>query len=157
MDMFQLVTVTDGTSAHHVVPVQNPDNRSFLDFETKDRRAVLWGSQDLVDLALRLVRNGFRATGATLADEKFRDVDASESGALVEEVLSEINSAASDNAEEALSETLNGLYVMALTLAKRQPRGGTFRLAQNGQVELIGDADESVLLGELQRVLVDQD
>ncbi|ERK73556.1 hypothetical protein [Leifsonia aquatica] len=135
MSLLQVVERRDEDGAHlEAVPIS--EGASYTDVTADGGHVPHWGSHDLVVLATALVGSGFHATDATVADA-FRPSaeEDEETEQFTADLLHAVNAGA-DQAEEFLAEDPSDYLILAVTIVSRDI--GAFRLAQNGQVRVLG-------------------
>lgn len=152
MSLLQVVERWDGDKAR-ITAIPIPDGASYTEQQLPNQHVPHWGSSDLVFLVTALADDGFHATDATVADvfapSAEEDEEAQE---FTEQLLEAVNSGPS-SAEQFLADDSSDFLILAVTIASREY--GSFRLAQNGQVRVLGQAasehvtDFTQLLGKV--------
>jgi hypothetical protein len=140
----------DGTVAIEARP--NPDDLAFLDFESTGTTALLWGTEDLVDIAVGLRAEKFMAIDLTVSDSQFNLLPDDEAKSIKQELLHRINSEGRAATLSFLSVDLVDCLVLAITVRKKGD--GVFRIIQNGQVEITGPSNEADFLRLLKKVII---
>ncbi|MFE4948655.1 hypothetical protein ACFQ9V_00955 [Leifsonia sp. NPDC056665] len=137
MSLLQVVERRDDDGAHiDAVPI--PEGASYTDNSADHTYVPRWGSHDLVVLATALVSKGFHATDATVADAFSPSADEDDEAEQFTADLLEAVNAGTAEAEEFLAADPSDFLVLAVTMVSHD--FGAFRLAQNGQVRVLGDA-----------------
>ena len=146
MGILQLVE-HDSSTGRDYEAVPNPDAQPTAAFRDDHTRPVLWGSSDLLDVAIKLREQGFYSVDLTLSDEHLSPLPDSETADIKEDLLEHLNK---DTDADALSERLDYL-VLAVTV--RRKGLGAFRIFQNGGIQILPSSNQEGFLHSLRQAI----
>lgn len=152
MGSLQLVEHRQDTGTVAIEARPNPDDQPFLVFEDSDTEALLWGTEDLVEIALGLRSESFKVVELTVSDSEFSPLPDDEAKPIKDELLRLVNESDRAGALAFLSDDLADCLILAITVRKKGD--GVFRLIQNGQLEISGPSNEENFLRILKKVIV---
>lgn len=156
MGHFQLVTVTPERGAPDIRVLPVDGNVSATDFDVPGQRPVYLGSEDIVELALTLQGDDYRATAAAVADARFERLESDDVEKEVTDLLKALNDGKASEVSDVLAREFRGLIIEALTLqGVRAHRGSVLRILQDGRFEVIKAAPNMHPDEDVRRALVD--